>query len=319
MGNFSGIGAAKPDDFYLDVVVVWEVNNAEMGGVKIYDVSGDLMTLTSKGKYCSFKLKAGRQITVATGDFDGDSVVLGEPIHWVIEQHYQPSVILGKPPKHIDYIADASGDWTVVNLSRKQSFYSEFKDSESKTATTTSKSTSDWNFGVEVATSAETDFGVPLAGKVGVNVSASAKHTYSQHEAEMNKNYTETIMGLDLKATNDDYVVCRIMDVNVWKYPALQKNGKQVEVEAEDGTKGPLYIQITLPSGETVGNLEGRIVEWYQPVHESGNVFSYPWSEAQIGDYSEANLLSDLNTFAAGGNEATFFVVWKDDEGAVSV
>src|SRR5262245_63682531 len=28
--------------------------------------------------------------------------------------------------------------------------------------------------------------------------------------------------------------------------------------------------------------IDGSLLEWYQPVHEPGNVFSYPWSTAQL-------------------------------------
>jgi len=56
--------------------------------------------------------------------------------------------------------------------------------------------------------------------------------------------------------------------------------------------------------------LEGRTVEWYQPVHESGNLFSYPWDNSLIDNMG--SIKTEINTFATGANEMTFSVNWEN-------
>lgn len=221
----------------------------------------------------------------------------------------QPLVIIAEPPKHIDYIKDAQGNLVELDVSRfpgrDYPFMTGFTDSQQQQITTTTKSQSDWNLGVKVSEDVKMSFGIPLIEQTKVNISAAVGYTYDHHSAEMNKDYHSVEMGKGLQATGDDYVVARIMNVHVWRYPVIGQT-----VEDEDGNEGQLYVQITLPSDETTGNFHGTDVEWYQPVHENGNIFSYPWLLDQIEELSQGQILTDLQSFTTGAGSFTFYVSW---------
>lgn len=309
VGNFDGL--VDPDE---EIMVAYE--GADQGLynrllIEVLDVSHNLNTLTQK--YEEYKVdltnKDGKRISVAIGDIDGDSVMLGEPIHLVVQQHIQPLVIIAEPPKHIDYIKDAQGNLIELDVSRftgrDYPFMPGFTDSQKQEITTTTKSQSDWNFGVKISEDVKMSFGIPLIDRVKVNVQAAVNYTYGHHSAEMNKDYHSVEMGKGLQATGDDYVVARVMNVHVWRYPVIGQT-----VEDEDGNEGQLYVQITLPSDEKTQNVHGTDVEWYQPVHENGNIFSYPWLPGQIEDLSQGQILTDLQSFTTGAGSFTYYVDW---------
>ncbi|MBN2282798.1 MAG: hypothetical protein JXO48_02800 [Deltaproteobacteria bacterium] len=380
VGNFDGTL-----DFRNEIAAVWQGDNNK-GVVRIYQPSKTLDILTAKGKDSSLVLAGGRRITLASGDFDGDSLYLGEPVHWVAEEHHQPSAIITEPPKHIDYIKDPKGDLREYNVSRTwfppdDYFSTVLKDENETVITTSNTATSSWSLGVKVSVDIEDDFEMPLIGSVGVKLENTAGYEYDQHKEEMNKNYTKTEMGVGLRASSDDFLVAKIMNVHVWRYPVLGhyvdtmaslfgmdlsdemkyeleqgiipgelktaftdaghplspdavlstidggwkitdgtaayfmvEDADKLIVNQKTGNKGQLYIQISLPSDETKGNLEGRTVEWYQPVHENGNIFSYPWEKEQIGDLARGEILTGLETFAVGGGQAEFHIEWTKAE-----
>ena len=257
-------------------------------------------TLNPAGQYSTQK------VVVAVGDFDNDSVALGEPDHWVIQGHHDFSAIIAEPPKHIDYIEDNDGVLCELNVSRKSSFYVKYEDKNSIEITTTDKSGTDYGWGVETEVEIEKDFGIPKIGGVKTKIEASAGYDYSNNQETWNKDYQSTEVGTELTAVNDDYIVYRGKNIHVWRYPIIG----ETNVETEDGNTGQLYLQMSFPSDMSKYNLEGRTVEWYQPVHENGNLFSYPWDTSLIDNLGD--IKTEISTFATGSNDATFYVKWEN-------
>ncbi len=327
LGNFDG-----KQDIDLEAAVV--VRSMEQHGtfpnfylwpdyrIVIFDVTADLGL--KKKKTFSYNIDQTNiflsdaispKLVVATGDFDGDSVILGEPDHWVIQDHPDFSAVIAEPPKHIDYIKETEeGSPTELNVSRKggapdttdATFFTKYEYTKETDTETTDKSGTDYDWGVKTEVEIERDFGIPKIGEVKAKIDASAGHDYDKKKEEWNSVYQKTEVGKELKAINDDYLVYRSKNIHVWRYPIIG----ETEVETEDGKKGQLYMQMTFPSDKVTYNIEGRTVEWYQPVHESGNIFSYPWDKSQIENLGDIKTVN--NTFATGGNEATFFIDWTN-------
>jgi hypothetical protein len=335
MGNFDAkIDETQIGDIGKEVALVYRTSDEEGSftepathygefRIQIYDVTDDLgltkkkeetivqnYTLDPSGQYGSQK------VVVAAGDFDGDNVVLGEPDHWVIEGHRDFSALIAEPPKHIDYIKDNTGSLCELNLSRKggipgsePSFYTEYENETGLDVKTTDKSGTDYDWGVETEVEVEKDFGIPVIGAVKTKIEASAGYDYSNNQEKWNNSYNSITVGTDLKAVNDDYLVYRTKDIHIWRYPVIGET--QVPTKpVEDDKKGQLYVQLTIPSDITTKSIEGRVVEWYQPVHENGNIFSYPWDKDQIENLGE--IKTDPKTYATGDNELTFSVTWKN-------
>jgi hypothetical protein len=330
MGNFDAkIDDTNIGDLGMEVAVVYRtskrIDQFTSHGefrLQIYDATDNLGLTMKKEEtivQTDIVLKnanqsATQKVVVAVGDFDGDSIALGEPDHLVIEGHRDFSAIIAEPPKHIDYIKDNAGSLGELNLSRKggapgtqfASFYTEYEKVSTVDVTTTDKSGTDYGWGVETEVEAERDFGIPKIGEVKTKVEAGAGYDYSKNQEKLNSSYQSTEVGTDLKATNDDYLVYRVKNIHIWRYPVIG----ETQVKTKDGKQGQLYVQLTVPSDLITKNIEGRLVEWYQPVHENGNIFSYPWNKDQIENLGE--IKTDSNTYATGGDEAEFSIEWTN-------
>jgi hypothetical protein len=330
LGNFDAKIDSTQGDIGMEVALVYRtsegINQSTSYGafrIQIYDATAGL-GLTKKTEQTivqndivlqNFDQYGSQKVVVATGDFDGDSVAVGEPDHLVIEGHRDFSAVIAEPPKHIDYIKETEGGSpTELNVSRKggapdttdATFYTEYKDKKETDIETKDKSGTDYDWGVQTDVEIERDFGIPKIGGVKAKIEASAGYDYDKKKEEWNSVYGSTTVGKELKAINDDYLVYRSKNIHVWRYPIIG----ETEVETKDGKKGQLYIQMTFPSDKKTYNIEGRTAEWYQPVHESGNIFSYPWDKSQIENLGDIKTVP--NTFATGGNEATFFIDWTN-------
>lgn len=256
------------------------------------------------------------KIVVAAGDFDGDSVVLGEPDHWQIHSHLDFSAVIAEPPKHIDYVKDNDGNWTELNVSRyggtpnsvQTSFYTEYTDSNKTEITTTAKSTTACDWGVKESTEEEADFGFPVIDSINVNVQASAEQSYANRKETWNSSYASKTMGTNLDAVNDDALVYRAKNIDIWRYPIIG----ETEVLTKSGKKGQLYLQMTFPSDKKRYLINGSAVEWYQPVHENGNIFSYPWDTSQIDNFEMKDLQTELEPYTTGPNQVTEYVDWTN-------
>jgi hypothetical protein len=244
-----------------------EILVAGNGNQKVYIYDGDGTLIESFDS--QFNLNNG----FAAGDIDG--VILGNPTHLVVQEHKQPMLFLGEPPSHIDYI---NGE--LLNFSKRNDFYSQFQDETSTTISTSTTTTSDWNFGTKVSAKAGADFEIPVVGGVDVAVAASVGYSYNQHSEEMNQHLKTTTISELLSATNDDFLVYKQMDIDIYRYPVIGQT-----VKTEDGKEGPLYVQISIPGDVSILYPSGENVEWYQPLHENGNIFSYPWDKNQLKDF----------------------------------
>jgi len=242
----------------------------------------------------------------------GESETLGEPVHWYT-MDIKPILVLGEPPKHIDYITDADGKKTELNVSRTSGFYSLFKDESQKEIDSSNTHTSDWNFGVEVSASTKESKGIPVVGSIKAEVSAGAGYSYNKHEEDINKDYKSVTTKEELKAVNSDFLVVNKSSFHIWSYPIIE----ETDIETTEGKKGPLFYQIVVPDPD-INNpyyLSGTLAEWYQPIHQNGNVLSYPWSISQIQEFEKSknlNLLTDPKSIATDNNEMSFYVGWKE-------
>ncbi len=275
------------------------------GPVLIYNLDyGGLDITSSNGSWVA--TTAGLLGNCTLFDQEG---YLGEPVHWVVED-LRPTIIMGEPPKHIDYIVDADGKLREVNISRKSGFYSQFEDSNQTEISSSSTNTSDWNFGVQVGAEVKTGFSLPIVGGVQTEIKTQVGDSYSEHKSEIEKNMMTTKTTETLTASTDDYLIFNLTRFHIWIYPV-----KWETVKSEDSNEGPLYMQIVVPASADTNPqyANGRDLEWYQPVHQNGNLFSYAWSKEQISRFEGTDalhLLTSARTFSSGGNETKYDISW---------
>jgi hypothetical protein len=194
---------------------------------------------------------------------------------------------------HVDYIGPPNGsDAEVYNVSVfPTTFYTEYAFDSTSSTSLSKKSTTSYTYAYKGSASEKVSYGIPDIADVSVKATraASGKDTNS---VASNYSITNTeVDGLDVTTTFDDWVSYTSSRLNVYSYPVIghtvcPEGSPDCPAQCGEGVsscpKQPLHVQFSGPDsiGSTVG--KGATIEWYQPVHEPGNLFSYPGSLAQL-------------------------------------
>src|SRR5262249_54997146 len=144
------------------------------------------------------------------------------------------------------------------------------------------KTTTSYSYAKKVSAEAKKTFGIPKISEISVTLKAAAtvKHentvadTYNTNQGQSFKLTAQTVF--------DDLVAATASQLNIYSYPVIGKCVEAPDSKAADGCpagKAPLQAQFSGPDNVWYLELvEGRSLEWYQPVQEPGNIFSYPGS-----------------------------------------
>ena len=110
---------------------------------------------------------------------------------------------------------------------------------------------------------------------------------------------------------NDDVV----LDVA----PSFQTNLYLTQGLQPDAQKVPLHVVFSGPDQITQIRIDGNQLEWYQPVQEPGNVFSYPWNITQLQNlYAGFNALTEdpATVWATDSSASTVSTTWSEGAGS---
>jgi hypothetical protein len=110
--------------------------------------------------------------------------------------------------------------------------------------------------------------------------------------------------------------------MNVYYYPVLGHTGcPSSNPNCPDSEKLPMYVEFSVPDGVTHSDQDGTTKDWYQPVHEPGNILSYPWNkdqlEAALGNNKLTTITQDPPPCRATDTSATTYsTTWSGKQGA---
>ena len=240
---------------------------------------------------------------LVSGDLQGRSGRLGSPSIVRVSSHSQPSVILGAPPMHVDYIlpdASTASEWQVVNFTAVPGTYN----SSYRMSTTTQNQSSDTNTTSYTYASSEAK-GNSLSLKIPYLPAISGaikKSTEDKHE-EVSETYTFTQNEFAYNASTTtgfgDEIWYSQSSFNVYYYPVLGETVCPADnSDCSAGEEQPLYVAISGPDSTAITAAPGANTEWYQPVHEPGNIFSYPWNSTLLAERFEQG----IDTKSKGGS-----------------
>ena len=204
-------------------------------------------------------------------DRDGKSGYLGAPIHVSVPGVVQTDFIMQEPPKHAYWDEKAN---QVVNLTRFDGNNVMLSKQSTASFSGTSTDETDWSIGGSVALSAGltvktgTDVGIIKAGtQQDLDVTAKVSYDYNQHETGYNSQFGSRTLASTGQTSSDDYLKGRMQTFDIWRYRvygAPQNSGLNAFFEIE--MPGPI---VPMSGG-------GLTYSWYQPIHENGNILSYP-------------------------------------------
>ena len=293
MGN----GSEGDDVANLDYAVFsWNKDNGltALSVGRIYDSSRS--TLMMNGNL-------GPIVTAV--DFYQESMVLGEPDIRTVNDNIELYTAVQTPPRHWDVVSAedsgitdfASGDGTVTldafsifDPDGGKQYYTamELNGASEEFSSVTDTSAGTWNLAAsyqrnylvgDKSGGAMFKAGVKYAGEcVNRNTSAyasSTKHTFT------------------FRATRDDAVYFVLNNYNVCRYPVLFPASQRTALVSDDETGAgvPLqrYLQFVVPTkvAPTFMPTDGRLVSWYEPMHDTYNLFTYPKRLKDITGYPQ--------------------------------
>ena len=336
VGNFIGHGAARDNVSPLDQIAVYyfflDKAGFQLPRVQIVQPNKECYSVQAwQGpKYSPWGWfgPCPTIMAITSADIDGDSYVLGDPVHVRATDAYIMDYVIQEPPKHIDYLpvdpAHPEGDWEVINISEKSGFYVELSDSQSTTFKTTGKDTSNWSIGGSASVSAEGSitFGNMQIAGVKLSAESTSKLSYNCDSSEdsWNSQYGSQTVSFTGQTNMDDFIVFKMQDIDIWRYKILG-------FTVPDKTAPNGYVDIVLPGPKKSYNVGGMTQsDWYQPVHQNGNILSYPSTEAKdfppnlgsftLPDGTEVNeTMNAMSIYSWDGTSKTLDVEWTSEAG----
>jgi hypothetical protein len=251
------------------------------------------------------------------GDIQGRTLLLGEPDTFQVESHLQPNVILGSPPQHVDFITPAKQHQPVVfNFSAiKKDFHSTYAVQSSNENQSSNRSTtsSGWALKQSSSLAGKTNFGVvEVSGELRQSLDVAEKNSVGKtFDTFQSKSFdASTTTGLG------DQLWYSSRRMNVFIYPVLGKYRCPDDRDScEIDEREPMTVVFSGPDNIRANiSATGRNLEWYQPVHVPGQLFTYPWNQQQLLlQNPDLQTLSQTNTgaFFTDDSSTTRKINWK--------
>ncbi|MDR3230876.1 MAG: hypothetical protein LBT65_05510, partial [Synergistaceae bacterium] len=232
---------------------------------------------------------------VIAGDLDNESMALGAPVYLQITGGVDTSLIMQAPPKHWDSFTTPDGTSFDADVFAFLSEYSTSftKDSgetkiTSETATTEVRQGGGGSFGLGFASPNKSI--PPFLSGGGQAMNDSVKKNTSGNT------YTVNIT-LSAIAATDDQLYFASDNYTIWRYPVLYPESMRTIDIVQDGqtTKGQRFIQFVVPQqgDSAVLAKAGRSLEWYEPLHDNRNLFTYPRDISAIPGFPRGRAVKD--------------------------
>ncbi|MCP4575202.1 MAG: hypothetical protein GY846_02790 [Deltaproteobacteria bacterium] len=263
---------------------------------------------------------------VAACAYEGESYYLGSPAHITFPHMIKIQSIIQEPPKHLDYVPDQKGDWKIVNASKYREFYSQFKNKNGKAMTKSDTHTSNYDVAAsEVATAKQTfsvDFGNVISGSTSLTETLSLGYNYNHIYKKVSGSYESFDTSITATADRDDYLSNLVQLMDIWRYPIYG-------MKTKDGKNA--FYEVVLPGPKATPHTWGTLMaDYYQPIHENGNLLSYPPSDSDfpknydlgnfyVGGDKYLDLMAvDSNTYQYGDGKIEQTIAWAKDASSAS-
>ena len=260
---------------------------------------------------------------VARGDMQGRSYRLGRGDQLTTTTG-QPAVVLATPPGHIDFInpdvANPTAPPVLLDFTYIPTGYkSQYSLNSTSSADTSQEDTTSWSFGTKISVGAKWQIGNPDEG-----ANATIKETFKASTKLKGSNTTVkgNLVGNDYSITTsvgqNDEVWFRDNTFTIWTYEVIGRTSCPNNMTSCDPSQRvPLTIQFSGPSSSTDNFGGGNNLEWYQPVWEPGNIFSYP-SDASLLTTAKPflQLLSSQQSFQLDNSNTTISATWSSSANA---
>ena len=265
-------------------------------------------------------------LTMAVGDLQGRSLRLGAP-NKITVNHSSPRTTVGMPPMHLDWVVPSCNDpkypencttpQQVEILAKPASNYAQLNTQVKASSQSSSKKTTSYSLSTKESIDTSFSYGIPDLASVSVEAKASAKQTYDGSVAATNSSYASVAFDASVRTGFADHIWFDNYRFNIWNYPVLgQSVCPAAKPNCTPAEKVPLHLQFSGPDQIETVDADASLVEWYQPVWEPGNLFSYPWTEAQLEALlPRSTVVNKSDVWAADSSGSNASVTWSQGSG----
>ena len=281
----------QPREIFNSLSMVRPIRGPNMPGELSVTATGGNIACTS----CPFSSPSNKlRWSLTADDYQGRSVRFGAPVHFRIKSLVNTDFVLEEPPKHAYWDPK---EQKVVNISRFPTIQTSLKTMAGQTFEGKSKDTSGYSLGgsVKISASLSAQIGESTtigSAKISLDVANKTSYNYDTNKDEYNSNYAERTVTEATAAENDDVITGRVETFDIWRYRVL--GVPPVTAQSENPPKqfqANEFYDIVLPGPVMKFSAGGLDLPWYQPLHENGNILSYPAPSA--GTFNP----TDLGTF----------------------
>jgi hypothetical protein len=197
------------------------------------------------------------RLAMAIGDFDGDTLKLGQPT--VTKKSVViPTIIVNAPPSHFDVLNKQTYDINkLYDDNSADDTKTQYSSSSSSTGTNTTQLKQDWGVSSEVKAG---------GGFFGVSVEASLSASYGKEFSKTTSSTTTVIMTSSLNTSNDDLVFGLNTDYYFYEYPVYFKGKRQ----------GDILVSNPIKRDNKWIYSKSMDYSLYSLSHEPENILSYP-------------------------------------------
>lgn len=315
----------------------WEVNG-QGNGLYVYsvDVSSGTYGLTLESSHvpnlgfdaatrydnCSGRVMGWNMAgsLLRAGDLQGRSVRIGEPSVVRVSSQTQPFIALGSPPTHVDYIKPGEGSAVplVINMSALPDTYvSQFSAETDGSNQSSNTQTTSYGYSYKEEEEGEVKFGVPLVSSVTVKTSNAQTQAYDGEVETESNTYASKSFDVSVSTGLSDQVWFTSTQFNVYHYPVFgQTVCPSDNPDCSEDEKRPLMLTFSGPQETSVETISSSALEWYQPVEEPMQIFSYPWSQELLtARITNAQLLSKTLDFFTDDSQNDESIEWSESQG----
>ncbi len=239
-----------------------------------FDVTNPPQTLGLPG------LNATNAAFVAT-DLQGRSMMLGEPTIIDLTDTDQPSVVLGAPPMHVDFVSPDPVDKvppTVMNLSAVPDTYNNtYENDTSDQHPHTENQKTSWSWGAKESLSGKNTIGDLEGSGWQVGDKFTAAQQLKGSVDKVTGSFSSQKFSLKTTSGLDDSVTHKDTSIRIWLYPVIGQTVCPTGKTCPPDQQVPLTIQFSAPTTNTSPeHSDGSTLSWFQPPWEPGNILSYP-------------------------------------------
>lgn len=322
-----------------------------------YELTKEDEFVTGRGNYITdISIRGGSLLRA--GDLRGRGYRLGTPTVIELADNYQTDIVIAAPPMHAAWLrlsdldTDLFGGDTLndISLCNQQSraitddvyclfnfsmipdtFNTTYDVQTSNSNQSSSNDQTSYGTGYKADSTTKFSYGTADVSTVSASITAALEITYNSSFEQQYQNTTTSSFDMSAVTGTSDSIAYTQRQYNFYYYPLIGQTVCPDDSDDSDDSDDvvvcdkSLQISLSGPISRDYDLSEGSSTEFYQPVHQVGNIFTYPLNcEALENRYNislcstsdNPDLLTSTENFFLTTQTKSYSANWTSDSSA---